>query len=220
MAHRSAGKAELIDKMRRPYVDAPFHRLTLTNIARASGVSMWAVRYWFDNVERGFRAVANHLIEQVRDQFTIYDAKTSLAVHDAISDYADFVASIMRSPDYVDLLSLVLRNGCHHTWLARAFERDIVKPASRRLEDIVLDAGHHQGLVILMKEGTARRFYRRLESEFALPIIVRPTENLDDEGCARLMQDIVREAFEATYLFDLPAHRGQPRSLETTALSA
>ena len=201
MAARYSNRLKLIEKIRRPLLDLPFQHLTLTGVARAAGVSMWAVRNRFENVENGIHAVARHLLDRTVASFS-YEPQSPASVHGVIGDYAAFVASVMGSEDYIDLLSLTLRNGRGRDWLNDVRERELIERVSGRLEELVLDAGQQQGRPVLMRSGAARRFFQRLELEFAVPGIVRPGETHDPEASAKIMRDIVREAFEATYLFE------------------
>ena len=177
--------------------------LTMQGIAEATGVSLWALRYGFDNVDRLFRAVVADYVRRIQDRLR-YDRPARGAVIDSIHDYAAFLAEAMRSEEYRDFLYLVVRNGNDHNWLQEAYERQIVGNMVRDIDRLVLAAGQSHGTTILLKEGAASRFVKRIETELVLPSLLppfRPASSADGE-VSDLVRAMARELFEASYVFE------------------
>ena len=176
--------------------------LTLQGVAEATGISLWALRYGFDNVDRLFRAVVADHVQRIQARLR-YDRPARGAVIDAIHDYAGFVVEAMRSDDYRNFLYLVVRNGGDHAWLREAYERQVVGMMTRDIERLVLAAGQSHGTTILLRENAANRFVTRLESELVLPSFLPPFRAAlsEDASVSDLIKAIGRELFEATYVF-------------------
>lgn len=185
-------------------INHPFEHLSLQGIADACGVSLWALRYNFDNAERLFRAVATHLIDQVAAAAT-YEAEPNASVRTAIAGHAAFLADLFDSEAYRGLAFLVVRNGRHHQWLEEAYEKRVVARICEDFEAMVQQAGLNGGSPILVRAGIARRYFKRLETELVLsrllPALVDGSE-ADREGAIKAA---AAQAFEGTYLFDWQA---------------
>lgn len=182
-------------------VDHPYEHLSLQGVADACGASLWAFRYNFANVERLFRAVASHLIDDVvrRSDWT---APPGRPVLETLAAYAGFLADLFESEPYRNLLYFVLRNGRHHPWLEKAYDQRIVDRICGDIEKLVLDSGERHGVTILLNEGGARRFFKRLETELVLSTMLPAHGNGPPVDREELIRSVAREAFEATYVFD------------------
>lgn len=201
MSVRYQNRDRILRSVTQHLVDHPFEQLSLNGIARASGVSLWALRYNYDNPDRLFRAVGLRLVERVVQELDGKPAPSTGAL-DAITDYARFLAACVTGKEYRDLLYFVLRNGQHHRWICSSYKEAIVEKVCADLEASVRQSGESQGRTILLKEGAARRFHRRIESELALAALLPSPANEEPPETERLLRDIVREAFEATYVFE------------------
>ena len=177
--------------------------LTLQGVSEATGVSLWALRYSFDNVERLFRGVVASYVERIVERLR-FDRPARSSVIDTVQDYAEFLAAAMQSEEYRDFLYLVIRNGGDHEWLREAYEGRVVGIIARDLERLVLASGKSHGSTILLKDGAANRFAKRIELELVLPAFLPPfrTVTAADPVVAELLRSIARELFEATYVFD------------------
>ena len=176
--------------------------LTLQGVAEATGLSLWALRYGFENVECLFKAVVEASVERIR-QLLRYDRPARGAVIDSLRDYAGFIAEAMKSEDYRNFLFLVVRNGGDQAWLQEAYERRVIGAIVREIEALVLKSGEFHGTTILLKEGAARRFVKKIEAELVLPSLLPPFRPalLTEEALEGLLRGVAREAFEATYAF-------------------
>jgi AcrR family transcriptional regulator len=201
MVTRNQHRQRMLDAVARTMIDHPFEQLSLNGIAEQSGVSLWALRYNFDNCERLFRAVAQRLIDQVIDA-AIYRAPSRSAVVDSIQDYARFVADLVRSNDYRSLLYLVIRNGRHHEWLRQAYEERVVGGICGTLEAVIRRSGESHGINVLLREHAARRFHRRIETELALSTLLLAPVDREPVDVDKLLREVARETFEATYVFE------------------
>lgn len=204
MGSRLESRRNLIRAVVQLLVDHPFEHLSLQAVADRCGVSLWALRYAFENVDGLFRAAGLHLIETVHAE-TTYQATDSPSVVEAIHHYAEFVAQLVSGDDYRNLLYFVVRNGRHHPWLVSAYERRVAAPIADRLKQVILDAGRRHGATILLRDEAARRFLKRIETELALCELLPTGSTPAPEDCARALRDIVRETFAATYLFEWDA---------------
>ena len=177
--------------------------LTLQGVAETTGVSLWALRYGFDNVDRLFRAVVTNYVQRIQDRLR-YEQPPRGAVIDTIQTYAAFVGEVMRTDDYRDFLYLVVRNGGDHDWLQQAYEQQVIGMMVRDVERLVLAAGQVHGTTILLKEGAAPRFIKRIETELVLPALLPPFASVgnDCEAVGDRLKAISRDLFEASYLFD------------------
>jgi AcrR family transcriptional regulator len=203
MGRRFENRQKVLETVAGHLVDHPFEHLSLQGVADACGISLWALRYNFDNVDRLFRAVATHLMEAVLRQADYVPPRLP-AVIDAIVHYAEFVANLVRSPEYRNLLYFVIRNGRHHQWLEAAYDKRIAARLCDMLETAILDAGLRHGVGILLREGAARQFHKRIETEFALSTLLpSPTGQLGEPD--KILKEIIRTAFESTYAFEWQA---------------
>jgi AcrR family transcriptional regulator len=203
MENRSARRQDLLDRVSACVVHHHgIKGLTLQGVAEATGVSLWALRYGFDNVDRLFRAVVMSYVERILASLR-YDRPAAAAVIDTIQDYARFLAEAMQSPAYRDFLYLVVRNGGDHDWLQAAYEGRVIRAIEREIEQLVLASGQSHGTTILLRAGAANRFVKRIESELVLPGLLPPfrTTLISDAGVAELVRSIGRELFEASYVF-------------------
>ena len=201
MAARFQNRHRMIEEVAGLLVDRPFEQLSFNGIAEACGISLWALRYNFDNVDRLFRAVAHHLIEKVLEQARC-EAPVSAVVVDSIADYARFVAELVQRPDYRDLLYLVLRNGRHHEWLRSAYQQRVVGRICADLAERIRRSGERHGLNIVLRDHAAQRFHRRIETELVLSTFLPSPAEREPVDLDKLLKEIVRETFEATYVFD------------------
>lgn len=201
MATRYQHRQQMLDAVAHLMVDHPIEQLSLAGIAEQSGVSLWALRYNFDNCERLFRAVAQRLIDQVIDA-AIYREPIRPVVRDAVGDYTRFVAELLRGDDYRSLLYLVVRNGRHHDWLRHAYEERVVGGICGTLEAVIRRSGEAHGITVLLREHAARRFHRRLETELALSTLLLAPVDREPVDLDKLLREVARETFEATYVFE------------------
>lgn len=201
MASRFQNRHRMLEEVAGLVVDRPFEQLSMNGIADACGVSLWALRYNFDNVDRLFRAVAHHLVEKVLDQARC-PLPVSPVVVDTIADYARFVADLVRRPDYRDLLYLVVRNGRHHEWLRSAYEKRVVGRICADLEQRIRQSGEAHGLNIVLREHAAQRFHRRIETELVLSALLPSPVERAPVDLDKFLKEIVRETFEASYAFE------------------
>jgi AcrR family transcriptional regulator len=201
MATRHENRRRMLEAVAPHMIDHPFEQLSLNAIAERSGISLWALRYNFDNVERLFRAVAQQLIDAVIDA-AIYRAPAAPVVLDSIQDYARFVADLVRREDYRRLLYLVVRNGRHHDWLRQAYEQRVVGGICGTLGAVIRRSGERHGITVLVRDQAARRFHRRIETELVLPELLPSAIDREPIDLDRLLREIARETFEATYVFE------------------
>lgn len=182
-------------------VDHPYEQLSLQGVADACGASLWAFRYNFANVERLFRAVASHLIDEVVRR-SVWTPPTGRPVLETLGAHAAFLADLFESEAYRNLLYFVLRNGRHHPWLEQAYDQRIVGRICGDIEKLVLESGGRHGVTILLNEGAARRLYKRLETELVLSTMLPAHGNGPPVDREELIRSAARAAFEATYVFD------------------
>ena len=201
MATRHQHRQRMLEAVAPHMIDHPFEQLSLNAIAERSGVSLWALRYNFDNVERLFRAVAQALIDAVIEA-AIYRAPAAPVVVDAIHDYARFVADLVRRDSYQGLLYLVVRNGRHHDWLREAYEQRVVGGICGTLGAVIRRSGERHGITVLVRDQAARRFHRRIEAELVLPGLLPSPVDREPVDVDKLLKEIARETFEATYVFE------------------
>src|SRR5690349_4865133 len=157
----------LIERATLLFASRPAEQMGFNAIAEACDVSMWALRYNFGDTETLFQAIAEHLVGQIEhsaDQHPVAAAQTI----DALGAHAAFLANLFESGSYRDLLILVLRAGRERPWLREAYEDRILGMLARGVETLVQDSGKQRDVPILMREGAARRFVKRLETAFAL----------------------------------------------------
>lgn len=201
MASRHENRQRMLDAVARHFIDHPFEQLSLNAIAEASGISLWALRYNFDNVDRLFRSVGHRLVDQVVAA-AAYPTPPSAVVVDTIHDYARFIVALVRRSEYRDLLYLVIRNGRHHEWLKQAYEERVVGTICRTLESLVRRSGERHNIPVLLRDNAARRFHRRIESELVLATMLPYPVDRAEVDADRLIKEVVRETYEATYAFE------------------
>ena len=201
MSLRYQNRDRILQSVTQHLVDHPFEQLSMNAIARASGVSLWALRYNYDNPDRLFRAVGLRLVEKV---VRALDGKpvASAGTFDTIVDYARFLATCVAGKEYRDLLYFVLRNGQHHRWLCKSYKEAVVDKVCEDLEALVRESGERHGLTILFREGAVRRFHRRIESELALTAMLPSPGEDAPRDVEKVLKEVVSEAFEATYAFE------------------
>lgn len=186
--------------------DHPLGELSLVEIARRTGVSLWAWRYHFHSLDNLFRASVTDLIDGIESTLR-RDLLSRGTVLESIQDYALFLRKLVRSPPYQDLMRLVLGYGRQHEWLRDAYDRRVAAAAADGLSTLVLKMGERLGTPVLFKKGALQRFHRRIETEFGLRDILSAYGPADSEERDAILKDIVREAFAATYSFDWQSSR-------------
>jgi AcrR family transcriptional regulator len=180
----------------------PFENLSLQGVANHCGVSFWALRYSFDNIQGLFNALAYHLFERAGEAIR-FKAVPPASVLASIEDYARFLSAAVARPDFQDLLQFLLRNGTHHCWLAEEYERRVVNRIVAQLEASVLASGKRFGATVLLRSDAAHRFHKRIEAEFALGLVLPPSVAPSAERAEKVLRDIVAEAYAATYQLEL-----------------
>lgn len=201
MSKAGRNRDVLIERATILFASRPAEQMGFNAIAEACDVSMWALRYNFGDTETLFKAIAEHLIEQIEQAAARHPEAAAQAI-DALGGYAAFLASLLESDSYRDLLILVLRAGGERPWLREAYEGRIIGLFAGQVEALVRDSGKRRDAPILMREGAARRFVKRLETAFALAPLLPAGERPADEERDRLLGEATREAFAATYLFE------------------
>ena len=198
LARRKALLATVMPQLLR----SPFEHLSLQNVADQCGLSLWALRYSFDNIQGLFNALAYHLIERAAAALR-YAAPVQPSVVGAIGHYGAFVAETVGEEAYQELLRFLLRNGAHHEWLVAEYDRRIVALVTAQLDAAILTSGKRFGATVLLRSDAAARFHKRIESEFALMHVLPPQFPPAGERGERALRDIVAEAYAATYRLDL-----------------
>lgn len=191
----------LIERATALFASRPAEQMGFNAIAEACDVSMWALRYNFGDTETLFRAIADHLIERIETAARERPAAGEQTI-DALGAHAAFLAALFESDGYRDLLILVLRAARERPWLREAYEERILGLLARDVEAAAAESGRQRDVTILMREGAARRFVKRLETAFALAPLLPAGEPPAADERERLLGDITREAFAATYLFE------------------
>lgn len=176
----------------------------MQSIAERCGVSLWTLRYNFDNPDRLFRAVASHLLRRVTDQLDYLDpgCETTMA---AIEDYVAFLGRLLKGQDFRNLIYFVLRNGRHHPWLERAYETRLVRKICVDFEEVVHRCGERLEMPLSLRSGGALRLYKALETELVLGTLLPTGEGSPEASDHQAVSRVAKAAFEATYVFDWQA---------------
>lgn len=201
MAKTLRNRELLVERATALFASRPAEQMGFNAIAEACGVSLWALRYNFGDAETLFKAIADHLIEQIGQAARAHPGAAGQTI-DALSAQAEFLAGLFESDSYRDLLILVLRAGRERPWLRDAYETSILDMLAHSVETMVGDGGRQRNVTILMREGGARRFVKRLETAFALAPLLPAGELPSAEDREQLLGEATREAFAATYLFE------------------
>jgi AcrR family transcriptional regulator len=203
MAHaRLIKRRDLLIAVAPQLLRTPFENLSLQGVASHCGVSLWALRYAFDNIQGLFNALAYHLFERASEAVR-FDAPPSASVRVAIEKHARFLSAAVGKPDFQALLQFLLRNQTHHCWLAEEYERRIANRIVAQLEAAVLASGKRFGATVMLRSDAARHFHKRIEAEFALGLILPPSIAPSAERSDKVLRDIVAETYAATYQVDL-----------------
>lgn len=201
MAKARRNREALIEVATALFASRPAEQMGFNAIAEACDVSMWALRYNFGDTETLFKAIADHLVESIERAAEARPAAAEQTI-DALGAHAAFLAELFENTSYRDFLILVLRAARERPWLREAYEERIVGLLASGVEATVAESGRHRDVTILMREGAARRFVKRLETAFALAPLLPSGELPAEDERERLLGDITREAFAATYLFE------------------
>lgn len=199
---RLARRRELLETVMPQLLKCPFEHLSLQNVADQCGLSLWALRYSFDNIQGLFNALAYHLLERAAAALR-YEAPLLPSVVGAIEHYAAFLARTVDGEAYQEMLRFLLRNGAHHEWLVTEYDRRIVALVTAQLDAAILASGKRFGATVLLRSDAAHRFHKRIESEFALMHVLPPHCAPGGERADKALRDIVAEAYAATYRLDL-----------------
>lgn len=201
MAKTRRNRDVLIERATTLFASRPAEQMGFNAIAEACEVSMWALRYNFGDTETLFQAIAEHLVGKI-EQAAAGRPESAAQTIDALGAQASFLATLFESDSYRDLLILVLRAGRERSWLREAYEDRILAMLAGQVEALVGESGKRRDVPIVMRDGAARRFVKRLETAFALAPLLPAGEPPADEERERLLGDATREAFAATYLFE------------------
>ena len=196
----SRRKQSLLPVVRKAFVEQPVEKLCMLELAKRSGVSLWALRYSFENGDVLFREVMQDLVRTVSAKCR-YPHLAQASVVETIRSFADFTAALVSSAEYRDLLYLILRYGRYHRWLEEAYQQNVVKKLHEELELAVMRAGQRGGRTVLFRNGAVRNFHRSIETEFGLAPLLHADSDRSPEGSARVLSGVAAEAFGATYLF-------------------
>lgn len=201
MLKRSAYRHQVLEQVSDQVVrHGCINGLKLQTVADRSQLSLWAVRYHFPNPDQLFRAVALHLKGQVLDSLRGPPAAQPSIIQ-SILEYARFLARAMAAKPYRDFTYLVVRNAESEMWLANSYD-EIMAAAMRGMEEIVFAAGQSQGQTVLLRQGAARKLFKRIEHEMVLPTLVPPFADAGGVDLDEPIRRIAAEAFEATYVFE------------------
>ena len=171
--------------------------LTLQGVAEESGVSVWALRYSFDDAPRLFRCVVAYYLNRIGQRIS-YSPPPTRSVLAGIQDYARFIAGAVNEPEYRDFLYLVIRN-CDVPWVSKSYQQKIVGKLGRGLEDVVAAAGEANGLQLALRPGAGARFVKLIEAELVLPAFLPSSDAIGSADLEKSIQRIALETFEATY---------------------
>ena len=191
----------LLETLLPKVIDHPLERLTLVSLAELSGISLWVLRGAFGNAHGLLSAITSQAIDAALAQLS-YRPREQDGVLQAVTRYARFLAERMNSPSYRNMLLLIIRNGPSVEWLAEAYEERIAARICADLEESVFRAGQQYGAPVLMRDGAARRLFKKLEAALALPALLPHALIPTAEETAQVIEDIVNEAFAETYVFE------------------
>ncbi len=191
----------LLDTLIPTVVDHPFERFTLVSLARISGISLWVLRGAFGNVANLLSAATARAIDVVVEELD-YKANDPGSVIEAIRLYARFLANRFRSLSYRRVLLIMIRNSTSVRWVQQAYNDRIILKICCDLEAAVRQAGVQNGYTVLMKEGAAKRFYKRIETALALPSLLPEATAFTSAEIEKVLEEIAQEAFAATFLFE------------------
>jgi len=191
----------IVKSATRLYADHPTGHFTMQALARSCNVTLWALRYNFSSADELFREAAGGLVAELAARCA-HRGDPVDQVHLALTREAEATAGMLESPAYRDLLLMMLRNGREHAWLEQAYEQEIVRRVCARIETAVIDSSRLGGSAVVLGEGAARRLFKRLETAFALAALLPAGAEPFAPDREHLLREAVREAFDATYLFD------------------
>ena len=201
MAKTRRNRELLIERATALFASRPAEQMGFNAIAEACDVSMWALRYNFGDTETLFKAIADHLVDRIEEAAREHPVAAEQTI-DALGVHAAFLAGLFQNDAYRDLLILVLRAGRERPWLREAYEERILGTLARDVEAAVAESGRGRDVTILMREDSARRFVKRLETAFALAPLLPAGEAPAADERERLLGEATREAFAATYVFE------------------
>ncbi len=193
-------KQSLLPVVRKAFMEQPIEKLCMQELANRSGVSLWALRYSFENGDALFREVMRDLVGTVSAKCR-YPHLALPSVIETIRSFADFTAALVSTAEYRDLLYLILRYGRYHRWFEEAYQQSVVKKLHEELELAVMRTGQRAGRTVLFREGAVRRLHRSIETEFGLAPLLHADSERSPEFRDRVLREVAAEAFGETYLF-------------------
>ncbi len=196
----TAHRRLLLDDLIPVLIAHPSERLTLISLARSSGITLWTLRGAFGNVRTLLADATSRAFDVVVEELEYETA--SRGVMNTVRSYAAFLAKLLGGVSYRRLMLIIVRNSISVPWGEQAYRDRIVLKVCRDLEKAVRHAGAIDGNAVLMRPGAARRLFKRIEAEVALPFLMPEATALTSEEIEKVLERIAQEAFAATYLFE------------------
>jgi hypothetical protein len=202
----SSREGELLDALLVQLLERPLSDVTVKDLADSCGRSFWSVYHSVYRVTANRehlirRAILRHASRIVPEGMAAPEPEPT--IYRTIEAQIAYMAGIVASEPYRQLLYLLLRDRSAHPWIEEIYERRVARPLCRGLERAVRDAGDGIGAAIFFRENVVRRCLRKLEASLALPRLLPGGEAEEADQRARLVQAVAGEAMAASYAYEL-----------------
>jgi hypothetical protein len=196
---RGKGRAlDLVPRMARILADGQVDCETMEELGRASGETLWTLRYHFGRPEGVLRAVSMFLTAEVEQRLR-YEDGDSATVLQALEGFSLFLGDLMMGRSYRDLAALVSMRHRQHPWLAKLYLDRIVSRGCDLAQQVVSDSGRRHGTLVILPEEAAIRLFKEIECKRASPLLLpRPSTELHEDA-DNFERQLARQIFGASY---------------------
>jgi hypothetical protein len=171
----------------------------LAPLARAAGVSEWTIRRTFGQIEPAYRQAFSVLAKEIAQTGARLE-KPAATVIETIRTSALAYADVMRGPDYLAMLRLLLQNGGRYVWMIEEYHGLLKGLASALQRRIALVSDSYRTSIGL-HDKTALAFVQSIEVHAALRQIMPSLADEPDDIVAAL-KPLIALAYDSTYRLD------------------
>lgn len=184
----------------------PLADVTVQAVAEAAGLQLFSAhravrRLAGDSRSHFIRLGVIHLASTIADRI-VAGPGPGASVFETIEAAVADMAEIARGAAFRGLFRLVVCEGAFRPWLHEIYERRVAAAFCRRLEQTVGAASRRAGLEVFFEAGVPRDLLRRLESAFALPLLL-PGVRADDAADPASIRKIAEDAFARSHAWQV-----------------
>ncbi len=165
-----------------------YERTSVADVSKAAGVSLATLYKHFSSKEELFTATIRQLTAQIQTELFVLDE--GLTLEEALALHGQSYATVLRYPQVLDLLRLMIAEAYRFPELVTWFYEFIKGPSSRSIVDFLHRMVKAGKLRIENVELATRQYLGLIEASLLMRGLLQPEDEIDAEH----IEDVLAEA--------------------------